>query len=153
LAGVSVAHFRKALLAVIAALGRDGLARAIAARPLLDLWPRAVELYQDSGSWRGSEANFRDLVAPFAGRLGGEQLDQLLDAVIENGQNWDAADTPTLLLSFLRDATPAQLPTHDARDRFYEGLRCRRCLKIYEGVMALLQADGWAVPPPQEDEE
>jgi hypothetical protein len=63
--------------------------------PLADLWPRAINLYESSGSFRGSEANFRGLIAPFAGRLGSEQHDQLLDAVTENGQNWDAADTPS----------------------------------------------------------
>jgi hypothetical protein len=126
LAGVSVPYFRESLLAVIGVLDRDGLAKVIAARPLADFWQRAINLYESSDSFRGSEANFRDLIAPFAGRLGSEQHDQLLDAVIENGQNWDAADTPSLLLGMLRDATPAERPTHDARNRFYQHLRMRR---------------------------
>lgn len=153
LAGVGVPHFRNPLLVVIAALDRNGLAQAIAAQPLPDLWPRAVELYEASGSYRGSEANFRDLVAPFAGRLSSEQHDNLLDAVIENGQNWDAADTPSLLLSMLRDATPAGRPTHDARNRFYRRLRRMHRLDRYEDVLTLLQADGWVVPPPQQEDE
>ncbi len=150
-AGVSVPHFRDSLLAAIAALDRNGVAQAIAVQPLADLWPRAVELYGASRNWRGSEANLRDLIAPFAGQLGSGQHEQLLNAVIENGQNLDAADTPSLLLSVLRDAPPAGFPTHDARDRFYLGLRRTRHLDRYEDVLALLQADGWSsfapVPP------
>lgn len=90
---------------------------------------------------------------PFAGRLESGQHDQLLDAVIENGQNWDAADTPSLLLGMLRDATPAGRPTHDARNRFYQRLRRMRRLDRYSDVLALFQADGWVVPPPQPDDE
>ena len=153
LAGVNVAHFRDSLLAVIAAMDRNGVAQAIAVQPLADLWPRAVELYGASGSWRGSEANFRDLIAPFAGRLGSGQHDQLLDAVMENGQNWDAADTSSLLLGVLRDAPPAGRPTHNARNRFYQRLRRMHRLDRYEDALTLLQADGWAVPPPQPDYE
>jgi hypothetical protein len=137
LAGVSVPHFRDALLAVIAALNQNSLEQAIAAQPLSDLWPRAVELYEASGSWRGSEANFRDLIAPFAGRLGSEQHDRLLDAVIKNGQNWDAADSPSLLLGMLRDAKPPQRPTNDARNRFWQRLFRRRRLDGYEDVLTL----------------
>lgn len=153
LAGVIVAHFRNSLLAVIAALDRNGVAQAIAAQPLAELWPRAVELYGASGSYRGSEATFSDLIAPFAGQLGSGQHDQLLDAVIENGQNWDAAGTPKLLLGVLRDAPPAGGPTHEARNRFYQHLRQMRRLRQYEDVIAFLQADGWAVPPPELDDQ
>ena len=154
LAGVSVPYFRDSLLAVIAALDRDGLAKAIAAHPLADLWPRAVNLYKSSISFRGSEANFRDLIAPFAGRLGSEQHDQLLDAVTENGQNWQAVGTPSLLLGLLRDAPPRERPTHDARNRFYRHLRMRR-VGGYGDVLTLFQADGWGFPPPPppDDEE
>lgn len=150
LAGVTVPHFRPVLLPLIADLGREHLAAAIASQPLADLWPRAVEEYQGSGSWRGSEANFSDLITPFAGRLNSQQLDQLLDAVIDNGQNWDAAETDTLLLGVLRNATPADRPTHDARNRFYQHIRRMRRIDKYEDVLAFLQSDGWVLPPPEQ---
>lgn len=153
LAGVSLAQFRQPLLDVIAGLDRSGLGDAIAEKPLADLWPRAVELYEGSGSYRGSEANFGDLIAPFAGRLNSQQHDELLDAVMENGQNWAAADTPSLLLGMLRDTPPAERPTHEARNRLWQHLRRMRQLGNYEDVFALLQADGWPVPPPQDDDD
>ncbi|PWB88535.1 hypothetical protein [Methylosinus sporium] len=150
LAGVTVPQFRGALLSLIAGLGREDLVAAIASQPLAELWPRAVEEYQGSGSWRGSEANFSDLITPFAGRLSSRQLDQLLDAVIDNGQNWDAAETDTLLLGVLRNAMPADRPTHDARNRFYQHIRRMRRIDKYEDVLAFLQSDAWVLPFPDQ---
>ncbi|MER2266083.1 hypothetical protein [Methylobacterium oxalidis] len=153
LAGVSLPQFRAPLLAVIAGLDREGLSKAIAVEALVDFWPRAVALYEESGGFRGSEANFRNLVAPFAGQLSSLQQDRLLGAVIENGQNWDAGDTDTLLLALLRNTAPADRPTHAARDRFYRHVRRMGRLKKYEEVLAVLQEDGWPLPAPQQDEE
>jgi hypothetical protein len=153
LAAVGVPYFRDSLLAFIAALDRDELARAIAAHPLMELWPQAIHRYESSGSFRGSEANFRDLIAPFAGRLGSEQHDQLLDAVTENGENWDAAGTPRLLLGLLRDAPRTGYPTHAARNRFFQYFRGVRRLDRYVDVFTLFRADGWSFPPKPDDEE
>ena len=150
LAGVTVPQFRAALLVIIADLSRNQLAAAIGSQPLADIWPRALEEYQGSGSWRGSEANFGDLIAPFAGRLSSDQLDHLLDAVIDNGQNWDAADTDTLLLGTLRNATLTDRPTPAARNRFYRHVRRMRRTDKYEDVITFLQSDGWVLPPPED---
>lgn len=153
LAGVTVPQFRAVLLALITGLNREHLAGAIGSQPLADLWPRAVEEYRGSGSWRGSEANFSDLITPFAGRLRSQQLDQLLDAVIDNGQNWDAAETDTLLLGLLRNATPADQPTPSARNRFYQHVRRMHRTDKYDDVLTFLQSDGWVLPPPEDAAE
>lgn len=155
LAGVALPHFRAPLLAVIAALTEEHLANAIALQPLPDFWPRAIELYQGSVSFRGSETNFRDLISPFAGRINRPQIDQLLDAIIENGQNWDAAETDSLLLGVLRNAAAAEQPTMEARNRFYQFMRRVRRTEKYGDVMTHLQADGWVLPAPEpaEDEQ
>jgi hypothetical protein len=155
LAGVTVPHFRAALLRVISGLDRDHLAEAIAAQPYAELWSRAVDLYRESGGWRASEANFRDLIAPFAGRLSSQEFDHLLDAVIDNGQNWDAAGTDGFLLSMLKNTPVAHRPTQAARDRFYQHVRRERRLQKYAEVITMFQFDDWtppAAPQPQIDD-
>ncbi len=146
LTAVAVPQFREALLALIAGLTQQQLADAITFQPLADLWPMALQHYQNSGSYRGSESNFAALITPFAGRLSQQQLDQLLDAIISNGQNWDAAETDTLLLGMLRNTTPADLPTSDARNDFYQSILRHRHTDKYSDVITLLQSDGWPLP-------
>lgn len=143
--GLSVPQFRPALLQLIVGLSDEQLEQAIAAAPSSDLWPRAVDRYRRSGSYRASEAFFRDLIAPFSGKLNSQQLDQLCDAVTDNGQNWDAALTPASLLAVLREAGTVR-PSHDARNRLYEELRRTRRLDRFADVLALFQQDGWAAP-------
>ena len=149
LAGVALPQFRDPLLALIDALDGTHLAYAIATQPLSELWPRAIQSYEASGSWRRSETNFRDLISPFAGRVRSENLDELFDAIIENGQNWDAAETDTLLLGFLRNTAERDRPTHEARNRFYQHIQRVRRDDKYEDVLTFLQADGWVLPPPE----
>ncbi|QOI56569.1 hypothetical protein [Rouxiella badensis] len=153
LTGVTFLQFRPALLELIAGLTEKQLVDAIAFQPLADLWPMAIEYYQTSGSFRGSEANFNALITPFAGRLSQQQLDQLLDAIIGNGQNWDAAETDTLLLGMLRNTTPADLPTTGARNNFYQHILHQRRTDKYSDVITFLQSDGWPLPPQEPDED
>jgi hypothetical protein len=146
LAGVNLPEFRDSSLDLIEQLSTEQLREAIAMEPLADLWPKAIEEYKDSGGWRHSESNFRDLIAPFSGRLDSQQHDQLLDAVIKNGQNWDAADTPALLFGLLKNSATADYPTQDARNRFYWLLRRMHRTDRYGNVLDLFQADGWVFP-------
>jgi hypothetical protein len=150
LAGVTFSQFRSGLLPLIAGLNREHLVAAIAAEPLAELWPRAVEAYQGSGSYRGSETNFSGLITPFAGRLSCQQLDQLLEAVVDNGQNWGATETPTLLQGVLRNATLVDQPTPDARNRLYQHVRRCHLTDHYKNVLTFLQSDGWVLPPPEQ---
>jgi hypothetical protein len=152
LGGLSVPQFRPSLLQLIAGLSDAQLEQAVAAAPVIDLWPRAVDRYRRSGGFRNSEAYFRDLIAPFSGRLDSQHLDQLLDAVGENGQNWDAAGTPGALLALLREAGTVR-PSAEARNRLYQEFRRMRRLDRYADVIALFGEDGWAVPPPAPDND
>jgi len=151
LAGVTLPQFRMTLLALIADLSRAQLFEAIAFQPIGDLWSKAVNEYKKSNSWRVSEVNFSNLINPFAGQLSSEQLDQVCDAVIANGQNWDAAETDTLLLAMFRNALPAKLPTFDARGRFYQHIHRVRRIDKYAAVLTVLQSDGWILPPLEAD--
>jgi hypothetical protein len=153
LTAVTQPDFRPSLLGLIDGLGTDQLRDAIAVEPLLDLWPKAVETYEYSPSFRGSEATFRDFISPFSGRLNSERHDALLDAVMENGQNWEAADTPTLLLAILKNSDVGNLPTKNGRDRFFQFLRRMARRDRYSDVLELFQTDGWVQPPPETNED
>lgn len=151
LEGAVIPQLSAAVSDLIAGLDRDQLAEAIAHKPLEGLWRPAITAYSASPSWRGSEDNFRELILPFATRLSSRQATELLGAVIENGQNWDAAGTPKLLLTLLRNTANSSLPDAAARDEFYQTLRRFRRIDAYQEVITLLQGDGWL--PPSADEQ
>lgn len=148
LAGVVIPQFRAPLLTLIDGFSRQQLIEAVTFHPYTDLWPKVIQEYKESTGWRLSEANFNDLVTPFSGRLSCEQLDQICDAVIANGQNWDAAETDKLLLALLRNAMPLALPTKGARDLFYQHVHRTRRTEKYADVLVIFQSDGWEFPAP-----
>ena len=127
------------------------LGEALNQEVLPELWPRALQCYTSSGSFRSSEGNFRDLIIPFSGKLHSDQIEALLVAVISNDQNWDASGTPALLNTLLKNTAPADLPLHQSRDRFFhflapepnEVFMSLSRVYSYEEVIERLKADGW----------
>lgn len=150
LSGISFPRFSAPLLALIENMSREQLLDSIAFLPRAQLWPRVISEYRDSAGWRRSELNFRELIQPFANNLDGQQIGEVMDAVIANGQNWDAGDTSSLLSALLRDVGVDNLPPVEARDRFYRYLHGVRRIRIYEAVVNALQSDGWRVPEIEE---
>ena len=160
LAGVRRPAFKKRLLAVIAALSPEQLREAVNQEALPELWPRSLQCYADSVSFRDSEENFHDFILPFSGKLRSEQIDGLLEAVVANGQNWDARGTPGLLESLLKNTAVADFPSAQGRDKFFQFLARWRDddfiswhFDRYEEVIQRLQADGWNPPKSRADDE
>ena len=147
LMGVTFTPFRNALLKLRDALPQEQLKTAIAFNPLIDLWEKAIQYYSESESFRSSESNFRNLIRPFAGKLDQQQLDELLNTIIGNTQNWKAGGTPGLLHTVLDNALPASLPDPHTRNVFYRHLRSEGYSDDYENVFTVLQSDGWVLPP------
>ena len=145
-AGIRLPQFQAPLTNALSSLSRAQLSGAVAASPLLELWPSALATYKSSGGFRTSEANFRDLIAPFQGLLGTEQFNALLDAITDNGQNWDAGGTPELLLSLLRAAAVSSYPARTARDEFYRLMKHYGGVDRFEEVVRLFHSDGWMPP-------
>lgn len=143
LAGLKLTQFRIPLLDLIAGFNEKQLMEAIAEQPFSDLWPSAVDCYGNSSSFRQSEDNFRNFISPFAGQLDSTQLGQLLDAVMEEGQNWSASATGDLLSYMLRNASEAQLPDSDARNRFFQHHGYISSRSSYVEVRGILESDGW----------
>lgn len=152
LMGVTFTPFRDAMLELIDTLTQEQLIAAIAFKPLADFWDKALGFYSRSDSFRESESNFTSLITPFAGSLNQQQLNQLLNTIIKNGQNWYAAKTPIFLYTLLQNATPADLPDRDTRNSFHQHIYYNGNIAKYEKVFTVLQADGW-LPAIQEEIE
>ena len=78
-------------------------------------------------------------------------LDQVLEAIRENGQIWDAAGVPDRLFELLKAKQPV-LPSADAVDEFY--LSFSRRLRVrFDDVWKHLLSFGWKEPeqPANED--
>lgn len=136
---VTFVPFQAWLQKLITGLTQQKLAPAITFKPLAELWDKVIEYYAESGSWRESEGKFASLTTSFAGRLSQKQFSILLGVIISNGQNWNAAETPKLLLRMLHNALPADLLTIDARARFYHHIDRYHCIARYDDVLTILQ--------------
>ncbi|MFM1684695.1 hypothetical protein [Aeromonas salmonicida] len=152
LIGVTAPQFRDALLGVIAGLDTQSVLDAISQIAIPELWGRGIDIYRDSGSFRGSEDNFRQLVLPFYGRMGRDHLDALLNAVSSNGQNWHAAQTPSLLATVLQNVAPENRPAKEAMDRFYAHCRASNITRDYNQVFVVFTSFGWTMPVVEEDQ-
>jgi hypothetical protein len=146
LTAVRLPQFQDAIQRIIAELSEEQVRAALLIEPMSQLWPRAILIYARSGGFRASERNFRTLVDPFAGQLASEQFGELLNAIIGNGQNWDAGGTPGLLESFLEKTLRDNYPPREIRDEFVRTLSGFARLDDFDGALELLRRDGW-VPP------
>ena len=122
LAGVRLPEFREHLLDLMKALPPEQLREAVNQEALPELWGRSLQCYAGSGSFRGSERNFRDFILPFSNKLCSEQIDGLLEAVVANGENWDAGGTPALLKTLLKNTATIDFPSVQGRDNFFQFL-------------------------------
>jgi len=149
LRSVQLPAFAPHLQTLISALPEDKLGEALQVVILAEMWPAALDLYHASGSWRHSETRFKALVQPFvsARLLDSAKAADLLHAVGDNGQNWDAAETPRLLINAVSSLQQQQLPARQARDDFYNVMRGHHRITNYAGLWVDLGRDGW-VPPP-----
>ncbi len=151
---IRLPQFASAAQRIIDRLSEDQLQAAIGTDPTPQLWSKALAIYAQSGSYRGSEWNFRTFIAPFAGRLSSQQTGELLLAIGRNGQNWSAADTPALLHHLLQQTDQGDLPSRENRDEFVQMLnKVRGRLEIFEDALGLLRRDGWVPPSPRERDE
>ena len=80
-------------------------------------------------------------------------LDEVLDAIVGNGQNHAAAGTSQSLLSLLRNAGRGRLPSADARNRFFQMLLRTRRRDAFAETVALFETDGGIAPPRAPDED
>lgn len=128
---------------LIAELTTEQVMEALRIEPLDGLWGRARDIYRGSRGFRGSEINFRDFIVPFAGRMNRDRYDELLRAIMENGQNWNAGGTPDLLFGLMQSSAAADYPSRNVRDEFLAAMRRHERDNVFIETIELLQTDGW----------
>ena len=150
LASITQSEFLESWRCVIKRFNRDQLEKAITEKklPLLDLWPRAIKLYKESGSFDESHHNFPTLILPFAGHLSREKHNQLLEAVINNDQNSEAYLTGYYLCCMLSSVPSDKLPSLKKINCLYKKVRKipkEENREKYNGLFNLLEKerDGW----------
>lgn len=148
LRAVKLQPFSQELQAVISALPEDKLGEALQVIVISELWQPALTIYINSGSFRSSEFRFKTLIQPFVSAmiLDSGKADELLHAVADNGQNWDAAETPRLLTNAIAALGQQDLPTSNARDNFYNHMRRHNRIQSFDDLWPVFAGDGW-VPP------
>lgn len=85
------------LLARFATFDRDAQVGIISQNPRREFIGPAIQIYGDSGAWRVAEQRGRSLMIPLAPLMNAEDVSSLLEAVKENGQIYQAAETPDIL--------------------------------------------------------
>jgi hypothetical protein len=149
LRAVELPQFSTVMTAVIDAMPEAKLREAMQVTVIRQFWPPSLSAYRDSGSFRQSEAHFKTLIQPFASALmlDATRSGELLQAVSDNGQNWDASETPRLLTNAIASCRQQDFPSRQARDGFYNEMRGYGRVQPYEDLWQVFARDGWTPPP------
>lgn len=149
LRAVELQPFSQNLQAVIDALSEEKLREALQVTVIAEFWRPAITTYRDSGSFRYSEFRFKTLIQPFVSAqiFDSVRAAELLHAVTDNGQNWDAAETPRLLTNAIASLRRQDLPASQARDDFYSHMRRHHRTQSFDDLWPVFAGDGWAPPP------
>ena len=150
-AAAEIDEFRYELVNRFEALDDDIAAQILSVTAPSSLWPNALSRYACSGSFRGAEARFEQLISPFRPILSEAHLDDLFATVQGNGQIWDAALTPRQLADLLRSVGPHR-PSSEAIHTLYNHLP-DQWLGNFDNIWKILEQRGWKRPtraPPSE---
>ena len=85
----------------------------ISENPRREFVSRAIELYCNTGGWRQAEILGRTLIVNLTPFFSADDIKLVLDAVVGNGQIWEASGTPTILdtvFDLSRPVLPAARP-------------------------------------------
>jgi hypothetical protein len=145
---IKLEQFQPALQRLLEGLEHDEFVRIVQSAPDREFWPSALEHYSQAGSFRGAEAYFRELIAPFQATVGSADLNALFEVIPRNGQIYDAAGTSELVLEFLRGAAPRATPSFAARTGLYNALIAisPHVCGSYQDLWEYLAEDGWEQP-------
>jgi len=150
---ITLERFRPAIQEKLQELDLSDFINVLASTPIREFWPLALEKYAGSGSFRGAESSFRQLIAPFQTVAENDDLDGLLHVIPENDQIYAAGGTSVLLFEFLNKVGPRARPSFAARTGFYNALlACGDWVfNSHEELWEFFAEDGWERPPPADE--
>jgi len=93
----AIPELASVLMARFDAFDEDAQVSIISENPRREFVGRAIELYGGAGGWRHAEMLGRALIVRLAPFLSADDIRQVLEAVIGNGQIRGASGTPTIL--------------------------------------------------------
>lgn len=153
-AASQVPEFKENLVRQFETLEDGEAALVLSSCALMALWPSALQRFAQARSFRGAEARYDQFILPFATALTDENLSEVLQVVVGNGQIWDAAGIPSRLAVLLKAAAPRR-PSNEATSTLFENVG-RWGRENYEPIWAHMDGLGWRRPPipqPQDNDD
>ena len=98
----------------------------------------AVRIFADSGSYRGAEGRCRGLILTTAALMTPKHIEAVLAAVLDNGQIWDAAEIPDLLVEFFMLTKAHFAETAPGWRSFLEQIEKKKDSECWERIKSLL---------------
>lgn len=109
----------------------------IAEHPRKELVGHGIALFQHAGSFRYAEQLGKSVILPLAPCFTAADLQAVLEAAADNGQIWDAAETPDIL-DQLFDRTKSLLPASRLHWQAFLAALGRRQVNRYSGLQERL---------------
>lgn len=108
------------------ALDDDKKEKFIPLCPIPMVVPDAVRLFAEAGSFRNAESRGRNLILPIAHLMVPDDIGRTLDAALENGQIWSAAEIPEILAHLFELTRQHLSATRDGWKRFLDDVSAKR---------------------------
>jgi hypothetical protein len=92
--GVRIPQFKADISNAFEKLDEEQSAKVIRLHPEPSYWAKSLKFLATAASFRSAESQYDRFIKPFDKTMTKSQFLELLDAVLANGQIWDAAGTP-----------------------------------------------------------
>lgn len=122
----AIPELAETLKARFDAVDEDAQVSIIAENPMREFVDTAISIYRNAYNWRHAEMLGRALMVRLAPLFNADDIRQVLDAVMGNGQIWGASGTPTILAAVFDLSKPALNEARPYWQNFVDVMTTRR---------------------------